>query len=91
MADLLQLPDKPEKIITCSDFANHFKDRYMQKYGDFDEVHLVVDRYDIGETFKTSTRDRRLASSKSKKVIPYHIPDTTSIDKTSMQSLLAHV
>ena len=73
MADHQSL-DKPEKIKTCSDLASRFIERHWQKYSDFDEVRLVFDRYDIGESLKTSTRHRRLANTKSK-AIPYHITE----------------
>ena len=87
MADLQTL-DKPECIKTCHDRANHFIGRHWQKYGDYDEVHLVFDRYDTGESLKASTRERRLGGNRA---VAYHITDSTSIGKLSMQQLLAHV
>lgn len=86
----LQSLDKAEGIKTCSDLASHFIERHWEKYGDYDEVHLVFDRNDIGESLKTPTHEKRLDSTKSK-AVPSHNTDTTSIAKTSMQSLLAHV
>ena len=86
MADLQTL-DKPEWIQTCLDLANHFIERHWRKYGEYDEVHLVFDRYDIGESMKASTRERRLGG---RKAIAYHITDSTSIGKLSMSHLLAH-
>jgi hypothetical protein len=87
MADLQSL-NKPEWISNCSDLANHFIDKHQQRYSEYDEVHLVFDRYDIGESLKTSTRERRLGGTKA---VAYHITDTTSIARVSMHNLLAHI
>jgi hypothetical protein len=87
MADLQSL-NKPEWISNCSDLANHFIDKHWQRYSEYDEVHLVFDRYDIGESLKTSTRERRLGGTKA---VAYHITDTTSIARVSMHNLLAHI
>ena len=88
MADLQAL-DKPEYVKTCLQLADHFIERFWEKYETYDEVHLVFDRYDIGDvSLKASTRERRLAGNKA---VAYHITDTSSIAKVSMKNLLAHV
>jgi len=86
MADLQSL-NKPEWISNCADLANHFIERHWQRYSEYDEVHLVFDRYDIGDSLKTSTREKRLGGHKA---VAYHITDTTSIPRVSMHNLLAH-
>lgn len=87
MADLQSL-DKPEWIKCGSDLADHFIARHWRKYNDYDEVHLVFDRYDIADSsLKTNTREKRLAGSEA---VAYHITDSTSISHVSMKSLLAH-
>lgn len=86
MADLQALT-KPEWINTCSDIAIHFADLHWRKYADYNEVHLVFDRYDIQNSLKTSTRIRRQGRNI---VVAYHITDTTSISRVSMNNLLAH-
>ena len=85
----LQTLDKPEHVKTCLQLACHFIERFWEKYETHDEVHLVFDRYDIGDvSLKASTRERRLAGNKA---VAYHITDTSSIAKVSMKNLLAHV
>ena len=65
---------------------DHFAERPWQTYSDYDEVHLIFDRYDIQNSLKTSTQIRRQGGSI---VVAYHITDTTSVSRT-MQNLLAH-
>ena len=48
----------------------------------------MFDRYDIGESLKSSTRERRLCSTKA---VAYHITDITSIARVSMHNLLCHI
>ena len=84
MADL-QTIDKPECIKTCLELANHFIERHWRKYGDYDEVHLVFDRYDTVESLKASTRKRRLGD---KQAVAYHITDSTSIEHLSISRLM---
>ena len=58
MADLQSL-DKPEYVKTCLQLANHFIERFWEKYETYDEVHLVFDRYDIWDvSLKASTQER---------------------------------
>ena len=54
----------------------------------YDEVHLVFDRYDFGESLKTSTRERILGVNKA---VAYHITDSTSMAKVTMHNSLAHI
>jgi len=80
MADLKTL-NKPEGI-------SNIIAKQWQRYSEYDEVHLVFYRYDIGESLKTSTRERRLGGIKA---VVYHITDTTSTAKISKHNLLAHI
>ena len=56
--DELQAFNKPECVKTCHDLANHFIERHWQKYGEYDEIHLLFDRYDIGASLKAATREK---------------------------------
>ena len=61
---LVQAMGKPCWIKTCAQWANHFTTVLDSKCGDYDEVHLVFDRYDVATSLKKATRERdvRLAS-----------------------------
>jgi hypothetical protein len=87
MADL-QSMKKTDLIFNCRDLANHFIERLWHKYGDYDEVHLVFDRYDVPNSLKTSTRERRLGG---KQAVVYHITDSTCVSRIKMSDLLSHV
>ena len=87
MAEVQSL-EKPDYITNCSQMAEHFTNRILQKYNNADEIHLVFDRYDISKSLKSATRDKRQGNQP---VISYHITDTTNITKVPMKKLLSHV
>jgi hypothetical protein len=55
----LQALDKPTWIRNCSDMAMHFYSRINRKCQEYEEVHLVFDRYDVSRSLKSATRDTR--------------------------------
>ena len=57
----LQMLEKPEWIKDCSVFASHFSERILHIYSvnKYEEVHLILDQYDIPMSLKTAIRDRR--------------------------------
>ena len=57
MAELSSL-DKPPTILTCAYLAEHFVDRMFQKHSNCDELHLVLDNYDIPLSLKLAIRVR---------------------------------
>ena len=86
MADVQSL-QKLENITNCSQLADQFTNRILERYKDADEVHLVFDRYDV-TSLKCATRDRRYGGQP---VIAYHITDATNIAKVPLKRLLSHV
>ena len=69
---------KPERVINCSQLAEHFTSHILEKYGSMDKVRVTFDRYDVQHSLKQSTRDRRLGSQTA---VIYHITDSTNIFK----------
>jgi hypothetical protein len=86
----VQTLDKPVWVNQCSDIAKHFSDCILEKYNPdkYDEVHLVFDRYDVPQSLKTSTRERRQGG---KPPVAYRITDTTNIARVPMKQLISHV
>lgn len=58
MAELQSL-DKPDWIKNCSQLADHFCNRIIQKHVNSDKVHLVFDRYDLPLPLEAATREIR--------------------------------
>ena len=87
MAEVQSL-DKPDFIKNCSQLADHFTNRILERYSQADEVRLIFDRYDVPMSLKTATRDRRQGSQPA---VSYHITDTTNIAKLPMKRLLSDV
>jgi hypothetical protein len=83
----LQALEKPDEIKNCADLALQFSQSFFEKFGHYEEMHLVFDRYDMPFSLKTATRDRRLCGQPA---IAYHITDTTKVGSISMSKLLAH-
>jgi hypothetical protein len=79
--------EKPDDVKTCAELALHFAQTFFQKYGRYEETHLVFDRYDLPMSLKTTTRDRRLGDQPA---VAYHITDSTKVASVSMGKLLAH-
>ena len=46
MAELHSM-DKPPFIRTCLDLSKYFIKKFDEKYGQYDEAHLVFDRYNV--------------------------------------------
>lgn len=56
---------KPHWVNTCSDLAIHFNQVLERKYlHNFQETHVVFDRYDVAVSLKTETRRKRLGKRK---------------------------
>jgi len=56
---VVQAMGKPSWIKACAQWADHFTAILDSKCSDYDEVHLVFDRYDLRTLLKESTRERR--------------------------------
>lgn len=86
MAEVQSL-DKPEWIKSCSHLANHFTCRIFEKYGDYDKIRPIFDRYDLPSSLKKATRLKRQGNRDQ---IYYRIISTTHIAKVTMKRLLLH-
>lgn len=84
----LQFLDKPDWIKDCSQLANYFCNRIVQKHVNSDEVRLVFDRYDLPSFLKAATREIRQGGQDPDY---YRIPDSTLIAKVPMKRLLSHI
>jgi len=51
------------------------------KFSDYDEVHMVFDRYDLPTSLKKATRERREGG---KPATTYYVEDNTSVGKVSV-------
>ena len=47
----------------CKDMSAHFIAFIQRKHGEYDELHIVFDRYDIPNSFKSATMHLRLGDS----------------------------
>lgn len=56
----LQAFSKTTAIKNCLDLANSFVAKTIKKFKDYEEVHIVIDRYDVSNSLKTSCREQRL-------------------------------
>ena len=56
------------------------------KCSDYDEVHLVFDRYDLPISLKEATRERRRGG---KPTTAYHVEDNTPVGKVSAKQFLS--
>ena len=83
---LVQAMGKPCWIKTCAQWANHFTTVFDSKCGDYDEVHLVFDRYDVATSLKKATRERRQAG---KPATSYHVAYNTPVGKVSVKQFLS--
>ena len=86
MAEVQSL-DKPDWIKSCSQLADHFACRILEKYGDNDEIRLIFDRYDLPSSLKEATREKRLGNHDP---VYYRVTSTTHIAKVSAKKLLSH-
>lgn len=78
---------KPDWVQNCSQLANCFTQQLLEKYHDSDEMHVVFDRYDITDSLKTFTRQKRQGGQAP---VAYHVTDTTNITNVEMKRLLSH-
>ena len=69
---------KPPIIKTCAQWADSFRGTLDNKAKDYDEIHLVFDRYDLPTSQKEATRDRRQGS---RPATAYHVKDKTPVGK----------
>lgn len=83
---LVQALGKPAWIKTCAQWAEYFNTALDKMSGQFEEVHLVFDRYDLPISLKESTRERRQGS---KPAITYHVEDQTPVGKVSTKQFLS--
>jgi len=67
---------KPPRIKTIVQWAGYFTATLDSKCSDCDEVHLVLDRYDLSTSLKEATRHRRQVG---KPATAYHVTDNTPI------------
>ena len=81
----VQSMDKPSWMKTCKDLSAHFI-AFIQK--EYDELHILLDRYDIPKSLKSETRHLRLDGSYP---VAYHSTDTTNISNVPLKILLSHI
>ena len=66
--------------------AEHFTNRLLVKYNDLQDLHIIVDRYDVPSSLKSATRVKR---QRGHAPIYYRITDSTHIAKVPVKKLLA--
>ena len=86
MADV-QSMDKPSWIMTCKDLSAHFIAFIQRKSDEYDELHIVFDRYDILKSLKSATRHLWLGDSYP---VAYHSTETTNISNVPLKKLIPH-
>jgi len=77
---VVQAMAKPPWVKTCAQWADHFIAMLDWKCSDYDEVHLVFDRYDLPTSLKEATRERRQGG---KPATAYPVEDNTPVGKVS--------
>lgn len=77
---------KPPWIRTCAQWADHFTATLDSKTKDYDEIHIVFDRYNLTSSLKESTRERRQGG---KPPTTYHVKDNTPVGKVSVKQFLS--
>ena len=77
---------KPVWVQTCAEWADHFIATLENKVKDYNEVHLVFDRYDVTTSLKEATRKRRQGG---KPATAYHVEDSTPVGKVSAKQFLS--
>ena len=86
MADI-QSMDKPSWIKMCKNLPAHFIAFIQRKYDEYDELHILFDRYDISKSLKSATRHLRLDDSYP---VAYHSTGTTNISNVPLKKLLSN-
>ncbi len=67
-------------------WADHFTAILDSKTKEYDEVHLVFDRYDLPTSLKEATRERRPGWQASH---AYHVEDSTPVGKMTAKQFLS--
>lgn len=83
---VVQAMGKPPWVKTCAQWADHFIAMLDSKCSEYDEVHLVFDRYDLPTSLKEATRERRQGG---KPATAYHVEDNTPVGKVSAKQFLS--
>ncbi len=83
---VVQSMGNPTWVTTCADWADHFNAILDNKSKDYNEVHLIFDRYDVLNSLKTATHDRRNTGVTS---TAYHVTDSTPIGKVTTKQFLS--
>ena len=55
----LQVLDKTIAVKTCEDLADVFTQKIQRKYGQYDELHIILDTY-VDKPIKNLTRAKEL-------------------------------
>ena len=76
---------KPAWVRTGRDLASHLLEIIDNRSKEFDEVHVIFDRYDLPNSLKESTRQFRQGSNRP---LLYQIPDEAVIEKITLKQLL---
>ena len=83
---IVQAMGKPPWVKTCAQWADHFIATLDSKCREYDEIHLVFDRYDLPTSLKDATRERRQGR---KPATAYLVTDNTQIGKVSAKQFLS--
>ena len=82
---IVQAMGKPPWVKTCAQWADHFIATLDSKCREYDELHLVFDRYDLPTSLKEATRERRQGH---KPATAYLVTDNTQIGEVSATQFL---
>lgn len=85
---IVQAMGKPPWIKTCAQWAAHFISILDSKGKQYDEIHLVFDRYDLTSSLKEATRERRQGGKPN---TAYHVEDSTPVGKVTAKEFLSSI
>jgi len=74
------------RLGSCAQWADHFIATLDSKCREYDELHLVFDRYDLPTSLKEATRERRQGR---KPATAYLVTDNTQTGKVSAKQFLS--
>jgi len=83
---IVQAMGKPPWVKTCAQWADHFIVTLDSKCIEYDELHLVFDRYDLPTSLKEATRERRQGR---KPATAYLVTDNTQIGNVPAKQFLS--
>jgi len=83
---VVQAMGKPPWVKTCAQWADYLTATLDSKCSDYDEVHLVLDRYHLPTSLKEATRNRRQGD---KPATAYHVTDNTPFSKMPAKQCLS--